>query len=353
MLSPPPFPISVDQLDPHFLGTALGVDVRSYATKRIGADRGMLGEIFVIDLDTAAGPRSIVAKFAAPRAEALESARRGRTNERELRCYDELLPSTPVAAPTCHGTWYDPATAHFCLLQDLVDTDPTVDQVDGLSPDRVRLVIAELAALHARWWRDPDILALDWLPRLDGAGRTSNLHRLVQAGWEPMCALLGDRLSEGERRLGERFADRLVEQLGIVAALPSTLIHSDLRADNLLFDPSGDRVSIVDWQGCGVGPPAFDLAYLLSSSLTVEDRRKHEDELLDDYASMLGEAGLALTTDEIRAGYAASMHYGLAIACALPVISDPGEARVAPLAATVARRSIEALRDHGQLWEDV
>lgn len=353
VLRPPPFPISVDQLDREFLGAALGERVRAYETHRIGADRGMLGEIFVIELDIATGPRSIVAKFAAPRAEALETARRGRANERELRFYDELLPSTPVAAPACHGTWYDPETAHFCLLQDLVDTDPTVDQVDGLSPDQVRLVIAELATLHARWWRDPDVLTLDWLPRLDGTARTSNLHRLVQAGWEPMCALMGDALSEGERRLGERFADRLVEQLGHVAALPSTLIHSDLRADNLLFDPSGERVAIVDWQGCGVGPPAFDLAYLLSSSLTVDDRRAHEDELLDDYATHLSEAGLPLTTDEIRAGYAASMHYGLAIACALPVISDPGQPRVAALATTVARRSIEALRDHGQLWEDV
>ena len=91
MLLPPPFPISVDQLDTAFLGAALDLPVTGFTTQRIGADRGMLGEIFVLDLDTSEGTRSIVAKFAALREEALTTARQGRTNERELRCYDELL----------------------------------------------------------------------------------------------------------------------------------------------------------------------------------------------------------------------------------------------------------------------
>ena len=351
MLLSPPFPISVDQLDPSFLGAALGVHVTGFTTQRIGADRGMLGEIFVVALDTTEGPRSIVAKFAALREEALTTARHGRTNERELRCYDELLPSTPVRTPTCHGTWYDPDTAHFCLLQDVVETDTDVDQVVGLTAEQAALVIGELAPLHARWWRDEAVLGLDWLPRLDGPGRTGNLHRLAQAGWAPLCELMGDDFDDAERRLGDRFADRLVAKLGAVASLPSTLIHSDLRADNLLFAPDGSTVSLVDWQGCGVGPPGFDLAYLLSSSLPVEVRREHEDALLDEYRGLLAHQGVDLTAEQVRAGYGESMHYGLAIGCALPIISDPTEVRVAELARVVTRRSIEALRDNGQLWE--
>lgn len=352
MLRPPPFPISVDQLDPSFLGTALDVDVSDFSATRIGADRGMLGEIFVLDLETATGPRSIVAKFAALREEALTTARQGRTNERELRCYDELLSTTPVRTPACHGTWYDPDTAHFCLLQDLVETDTDVDQVAGLTADQASLVIGELAPLHARWWGEDEALQRDWLPRLDGAGRTGNLHRLVEAGWAPLCDLMGDEFDDAERRLGNRFADRLVDKLGYVASLPSTLIHSDLRADNLLFSPDGSTVSLVDWQGCGVGPPGFDLAYLLSSSLPVDVRREHEDALLEEYRSTLAGHGVDLSADAVRAGYGESMHFGLAIGCALPIISDPGEERVAELARTVTRRSIEALRDYGQLWEN-
>lgn len=352
MLRPPPFPIGIDDLTPAFLGQALECTVADFTATRIGADRGMLGEIFVLDIVATTGDRSVVAKFASPREQALATARQGRTNERELRFYDELLPSTPVSAPACHGTWYDPDTAHFCLLQDVVETDTTVDQVAGLTADQIALVIHELARLHARWWGSPDVLDRDWLPRLDSAGRVGNLHRLVGAGWEPLCELAGSELTAAERRLGTRFADRLVRKLEAVASLPSTLIHSDLRADNLLFSPDGDTVTLVDWQGCGVGPPGFDLGYLLSSSLPVDERREHEDALLADYRTKLAAEGVPLSDAEVRAGYAESMHYGLAIACALPVISDPDEGRVAELARTVARRSIEALRDHGQLWED-
>jgi aminoglycoside phosphotransferase (APT) family kinase protein len=129
------------------------------------------------------------------------------------------------------------------------------------------------------------------------------------------------------------------------------LVHSDLRADNLLFSPDGASVTIVDWQGVGTGPPGFDLAYLLSQSLTVADRRRHEQDLLDHYRRSLAKAGLTLTDHDIRAGYGESMIYGLAIACALPLISDPDEPRSRALAKQVTRRSIEAMRDHGQLWE--
>ena len=60
------------------------------------------------------------------------------------------------------------------------------------------------------------------------------------------------------------------------ASSPSTLIHSDLRADNLLFSPDGTAVTLVDWQGAGIGPPAWDLAYFLSQSLDVDTRRANE-----------------------------------------------------------------------------
>ena len=56
----------------------------------------------------------------------------------------------------------------------------------------------------------------------------------------------------------------------------STLIHSDLRADNLLFNSLGDAVMIVDWQGCSFGPSSFDIAYHMIQSLSIEERRQHE-----------------------------------------------------------------------------
>lgn len=259
MLRPPPFPISIDGLTSDTLSEGLGIEVANFSASRIGADRGMLGEIFLLGLSYpvgAAGPDRIVAKFAALRDESLASAQRSGSHERELRCFDELLSDTPVSAPVNYGTWYDHETAHFLLLQGAVDADHGVDQVEGISIDDSKLVLSETAKLHARWWDDPTLAGRSWLPRLDSEQRVHNLTSLAAAGWVPLVEALDDAFTDHQRALGAQLPARLEAALRYVASLPSTLIHSDLRADNLLFAPDHSGVTVIDWQGCGVGPPA-------------------------------------------------------------------------------------------------
>lgn len=54
---------------------------------------------------------------------------------------------------------------------------------------------------------------------------------------------------------------------------PQCLWHSDLRADNLLFDAQDGTVpvAVLDWQGVGYGAGTIDVAYFLATSLTTED----------------------------------------------------------------------------------
>jgi len=323
--------------------------VQAIDATQIGADRGMLGELFAIDVTYAtdqAGPPQVVAKFAALRDGALASARRGGAHERELRCYGELLAETPVAAPKLFGAWYDPETAHFLLLQSLIEVDTDVDQVAGITLAQARSVLAQVAQLHAHWWDDPRLAEATWLPRLDASTRLRNLTHLAERGWPLLAAMLDDDLTPTERSFGAGLTERLPEALRSLAALPATLLHCDLRADNLLFSPTDGEVTLVDWQGAGIGPPAFDLAYFLVQSLTVDDRRSHERALIESYRVELARAGRELTFDQIMAGYGDALNYGLVIACAIPIISDPSEPRVRSLATTMARRSVAALHDH-------
>ena len=353
MIGTPPFPISIAELDCDTLSTAVGAPVTSFRHDRIGADRGMLGEIFLISLDyadTTAGPANVICKFAALREEALASSLRGRTNERELRCYDELLASSGVAAPYFYGGWYNPDTAHFLLVQEAIDADTSVDQVAGIEPQLAALVATQAATLHHSRWEDGALAALEWLPRLDDPMRITNLTTLASNGWGPLCDLLGDELTATERTLGSEFPHRLENALRTLAAMPSTFIHSDLRADNLLFTADGSSVSLIDWQGAGVGPGSFDIAYLLTHSLSVADRRAHEMSLADHYLDELARAGTGQSRNDFMAGFAIAHHYGLAVACALPLVGNANEPRVKQLAGAMARRSVEALRDHGQLW---
>lgn len=353
MIGTTPFPISIAQLDTATLSSALGVSVTSFSAERIGADRGMLGEIFLVHLEyeaEAAGPNAVICKFAALRDGALASALRGGTNERELRCYDELLRSSPVTTPAFYAAWYDRETAHFLLVQEAIESDPAVDQVAGIAPELAALVAHQAAVLHRTSWTDVELTNRTWLPRLDDSRRIHNLTTLATNGWAPLCDLLGDELSSSERALGSELPARLETALRSLATRPSTFIHSDLRADNLLFSPDHASVSLIDWQGAGIGPGSFDIAYLIAQSLTVDDRRAHADALIGGYLAELTGAGVEQSVEDFMAGYALSLHYGLAVACALPLIADPSQTRVLELARVMTRRSIEALVDHEQAW---
>lgn len=356
-LGRPPFPLCPEELDAGWLDAAIGPCVApgrritGLRWERLGASRGMAGVVARLTLETDPTGRvpPLVAKFAATRSASLASARRARTHEREIRFYLELAPYSAVTVPQCYGAWYDPQTAAYLLFLDCIEGDSSIDELLGLNAERASLVMAELAALHASWWHSPHLARLGWLPRLDAETRRQNLAVLAGTGWPRLAALMGEDLGDRERAAGAALPDRIDEALVHLATLPSTLLHSDLRLDNLLFDPSGSRVTLVDWQGAGYGPASWDLAYFLTTSLTTTTRRRYANALLTEYQSALRRRGIDLRLDDILAGYGEALWFPLVVAASITVISDPGEPRAAALARAMGRRAFDALADAGFL----
>ena len=103
---------------------------------------------------------------------------------------------------------------------------------------------------------------------------------------------------------------------------------------------------VVDWQGCSFGPSSFDITYHMIQSLSVDDRRQHETELLDYYVSSMESFGHQITIDEVHKIYRNSILYSLSIACAVPLINDVESPRVKELAFSMASRTLAALQDH-------
>jgi hypothetical protein len=87
----------------------------------------------------------------------------------------------------------------------------------------------------------------------------------------------------------EQLRSRLGAVAGALEARSRTLIHADLHLDNVIFDARGDgrSVTLLDWQTVSLGSPAWDVTMFLSSSLSVEDRRAAEREVLDRYLTLL------------------------------------------------------------------
>ena len=352
MIRQPPFPTTPTGLTAEVLSEALGAAVTSFTASPVGADRGMLGDLLLVEpaYDGPPGPARVVAKFAAQRDGSLASSRRSGSHQRELRFYDELAACTPVRVPRVYGSWYDADSAEFLVVQEAIDTDPSIDEIRGIDVDHAELVLLEVARLHATWWDQPRLEALDWLPRLDGPTRRHNLTTIARSGWDPLCELLGDALTPAERALGDELPQRVDDVLVRMGQPPSTLIHSDLQADNLLFAPNGTSVTVVDWQGAGIGPPAWDLAYFLSQSLDVDTRRGERTAaarpLRRRSPAHPPAARNRRPPRRIRRMHALRPHRRHQPA-------DHQRSRPAArtaLAETMARRAIEALRDHGQLW---
>lgn len=66
-----------------------------------------------------------------------------------------------------------------------------------------------------------------------------------------------------------------------------TLVHGDFKSANILFSEDGSRVGVYDFQYCGAGLGASDIAYLFCSSLDEDVLRQHEQQLLQYYHARL------------------------------------------------------------------
>ena len=203
--------------------------------------------------------------------------------EREARFYELLADKVPVRTARCYWNHVDPGAGTFGLLLEDLGHRTMISQIAGVPGSRAAEALRAVARLHGAWWTAPLLDGLGWMPRLDepinlAAGKQ------YRDAWPLFVERIGDGLSDEALALGER-TQRVFEDLlrnGIDEA-PLTVCHGDFRADNLMFDDRAgavEAVAVLDWQISYRGPGVTDVAYFLCQSLTVEERRAHETELV-------------------------------------------------------------------------
>jgi hypothetical protein len=110
--------------------------------------------------------------------------------------------------------------------------------------------------------------------------------------WDKFFLRYRERINPEHRVVCEKFIaafDRYVLDQNTSDAVRS-VVHGDFRLDNMVFGKQGGgkTFTIVDWRTVSWGPVMSDLSYFLGAALTIEDRRKHEAELIDLYHHSLG-----------------------------------------------------------------
>lgn len=190
-----------------------------------------------------------------------------------------------------------------------------------------RRILDAAAALHATFHgKAPDGAALlpDRIgmssPSVADAERPSAdlLPKQFEHGWEAFAEIAPDDVADAVLALTAN-PDPLADAL-LAAHGAATLIHGDLRDDNLGFD--GDRVVLIDWDLATAGTPTVEFAWYLAQDAWRIDATR--DEIEADHRAAHGGA---LSDDEIELGMLSGLvQYGWLLAHSARVHPDPDEA---------------------------
>jgi aminoglycoside phosphotransferase (APT) family kinase protein len=285
-------------------------------------------------------PETLVAKVPAADPASRNAAKIFRTYEIEASFYSELAADLPVALATCYYAGYDAEPDEYVvLLEDLAPACPG-DQLAGLTPDQAASAIDELAALHGPGWGRQALAALPWLNRSSPEG--AQLMTAAVTGMYPgFRDRYAARLEPATLTLIEDFLPRTA---GYLAGRdgPRTIVHGDFRADNLLFGPT--RPVVLDWQTCSFGTGPADLSYFLASSLQIQDRQQHEEDLVRRYLDQLTSRGVQLSWNDCWSDYRRYAFGGIVmdiIAAMFVQQTERGDEMFAAMANRHARHAID------------
>lgn len=213
----------------------------------------------------------------------------------EVAFYRRIRPELGIEAPRVFGADYDPATSRFALiLEDLTLRGarfPNVTQ--PTTPDDIRALLDTVAALHARFWNSPRFSGdLAWVETHVAGGVHDMMNNLAPAyiqheiDHENFKRELVQRL----RTTGDALLAGVQAVQRHQSRLPQTLLHGDTHLGNTYLLPDGSG-GLLDWQLMVRGYAMHDVNYLITTGLSIGDRRTHERDLLAYYLERRAEHG--------------------------------------------------------------
>ncbi len=305
----PPNPailVEPHELNPEWMTAALrvaGLDVtvRSLRSEAVGTGQMAHNERIFLEYEGDPGdaPKTLVGKFPSP-SEASRGAGASGGYKAETRFYTEIGNSLAINTADCYyGAIADDEATFTLLLGDLAPKTQG-DQIAGGSDVEIEAAVRNLAGLHAPRWNDPTLDEIDWVT----TGLSGQFQLYIEMGTPAFIERYKDRLSSADAETLSAFAAGVGRWMETRPA-EKTLVHGDYRLDNLMFEhtDSGCQVAAVDWQTLSVACGGQDLAYLLGNSSPPEQRRAHEDHMLEVYREAMAALGVKRTAEQVRHDY--------------------------------------------------
>jgi Ser/Thr protein kinase RdoA (MazF antagonist) len=338
------FPTAVGEITADWLATVTGLAIEDIDVEQIGAGIGVSSALYRVRCRGASCPETVVVKLPALAEEAVFTSTVLRMYLREAAFFSELAAQAPLRVPQCHHAAIDPETSQFVLVMEDLGGLRIVDQVKGMEIADAERAVDGLAAWHATWWGKAAELAERGVTvSLGDPIYKAVLPMVFAEGWDKLHAEL--TLPAAIEEVGPRWTEAMPGLLDGLAEEPTTMIHGDWRADNLLFEPDGS-VAAIDFQLIGTGRGTYDLAYFTTQSLDRADASQHERDLFERWVGAVQAAGvlaadLATAWDDYRRAALFCLVY--------PVVAwrgmDAGDPRQVDLATTMLDRFDRAVAE--------
>ena len=304
----PPIPTTPDQVDREWLLSALRAYGNPLSSTPIEMDFQSIGEglsasgiltrlTLSYSDDTTPAPASMILKMPMPASNPNgASVRKQGSYPREIRFYTDFAPSCPVAVPRLYYADHNPDTGDAVLLIEDLGSSRPGDNAHGCSDDEAVQIVSDLGKFHAWNW---------------AAERFDDSHWLSENGVaELVASLMRERWSEGRTRFVGEVPDDLINlgdrflggenPLEWMENPPTTVFHGDFRIDNMYFNDGTSplEITFADFQRVGIGRGSTDLAVFNVMTLSVDQRRAIEGNLLTAYHEALVEGGVQNYTFE-------------------------------------------------------
>jgi hypothetical protein len=300
-----------EELTSDWLSGALGWPISAVERQVLGKGQGFLGDIVRLHLtsgdpDT---PASVIAKL--PKKANRATGEMLGVYEREIMFFKDLAKQVPARTPQILYSYFDrdagsekqkqilkfldgmprfmiPLIAtmgarvaagknrkYLLIMEDLGNMEMG-DQLIGASIEQCAQVLEHIASTHRSFWNSSKLEEQFWLLPMDIDTRMR--HGMLKKSLPSFREIATQNL---QPHLDWLEAHGAALMKSFTRDAPKTLVHCDLRLDNVCFDADG--CVYLDWQLTRSGPAAYDIAYFLGGALPPETTSSQERELVRDY----------------------------------------------------------------------
>lgn len=237
------------------MASALPPGYSRFLVKPLPGSTGFLSRILLANRK--GDPRRYILKVGSDIPERRKWAGELRVFERELAAYRLLAPLKGKLSPRLFSGASALRGSDGLLLLEFMRDGRNRDQLHGLTWPELTSSTRAIAQIHARYWNSPALKKAKGLPvhhymRAHEVQR--HLSRFLRWAKLPRKSVKMFRALPRQVSLG----------LGRLRKRPITLVHGDLRSDNIFY--CRNSVRFIDWGLSLAGNAAFDLARLAGGS---------------------------------------------------------------------------------------